>query len=213
MKHQGISVFVAREGHCKLSELRRRSEVGGGGRAEVRLWRVNRLPTPIASKSSVGVIQGELTEQELSAWSECQCLVQQASGDQSWGQKTRKQGHVIWIWSWCREITWEPLWRWPEDVSYRPACHHCFLVFGWYLTSCSFVSLSFFMKKKVTKQSLSPDLMLHYLWYLENFFLERTYVLKIANSVCLWLRSWHRALRSPSPSPACCVHSLSLSSK
>lgn len=37
------------------------------------------MPTPIASKSSVGGIWGELTQQELSAWSLGQCLVQQAS--------------------------------------------------------------------------------------------------------------------------------------
>lgn len=37
------------------------------------------MPTPTASKSSVGVIQGELTQQELSAWSQGHCPGHQSS--------------------------------------------------------------------------------------------------------------------------------------
>lgn len=56
IKHRGISVFVAREGHCKLSELRRSSEVENK-RVLLRSdseERVSRLPKPTAGESSVG---------------------------------------------------------------------------------------------------------------------------------------------------------------
>lgn len=81
VKHQGISVFAAREGHCKLSEVRRRSEVEKKG-VELRSHfekRVSRLPKPNAGKSSVGVVQAGLPQQELSAWSQHRCPALQAS--------------------------------------------------------------------------------------------------------------------------------------
>lgn len=155
MKHHNIPVFVAREGHCKLSELRRTGGVEGAAGAGVGLWGARRL-------SAAGVTQAELAQQDLSVcrsashWREEQA--------QDWECKPFCRA-----WSRSRGFCGQQLCRCPKDLACRPACLHCASAFGWYLTSWSFVSLSFY-RRKLPSSLLPPDVMFHYLWCLDISF-------------------------------------------
>ena len=167
MKRQGISLSVAGEGHCKLSELRGIVKWKKGIQLKSDSEEtMSGLPEPGPGSSCVGD-PGRVNTAE-------------AIRDQSWEQKTGQQGPAV-------QMNQESVQRRPGPqlgVAWGPRELAASLTLPslTQLTPCPLVSLSFFMKKKFTKLSVIPDLMLHHEWYLE-ILLERTYVLKLTGSI------------------------------
>ena len=102
MRHQGISVFVAREGHCRLSELRRRSEGAEGSHlrsdSEARVGCQN-----LVLVEAVWGDPDPVSTAEPSAWSPRQCPVLWAGPRSELGTED-EEAKPVWMWNWSRAV-------------------------------------------------------------------------------------------------------------